>query len=99
MQLQDLFTPAGVGAGDVPTLQLALGAAAAVYFMREQKRSGLGKALGLSLGGLVLGALLGSGLESWLRVDIVPLGVRGAWLFACYLALSRRLGALLAAPF
>jgi len=35
-----------------------------------------GKAVGLSLGGLVAGALLGTVVANWLRVDIVPLGVR-----------------------
>lgn len=35
-----------------------------------------GKAIGLTFGCLVAGAILGSALQSWLRVDIVPLGVR-----------------------
>ena len=34
-----------------------------------------GKAAGLSLACFILGALVGNGVESWLRVDIVPLGV------------------------
>jgi hypothetical protein len=33
------------------------------------------QAAGLALGLLVVGALLGTGVEAWLRVDIVPLGV------------------------
>lgn len=73
--MQDWAQPPNVGAADVPTLQLALGLAAAVYFLRDQKRAGLGKAFGLATAGLVAGALLGAGVESWLRVDIVPLGV------------------------
>lgn len=60
-------------AADVPGLQLGLGLAAAVYFLRENKKAGLAKAFGLGVGGLVAGTLVGSLLESWLRVDIVPL--------------------------
>ncbi len=45
--------------------------------MQDKKKTGLGKAAGLAFGGLVLGTLLGSGVESWLRVDLVPLGVSG----------------------
>lgn len=37
-----------------------------------------GRAVGLSVGALVAGILLGAGLNAWLRVDIVPIGVRGA---------------------
>lgn len=33
-----------------------------------------GKAAGASVGLVVLGALVGTAVESWLRVDIVPLG-------------------------
>lgn len=34
-----------------------------------------GRAVGLSVAALVAGILLGAGLEAWLRVDIVPIGV------------------------
>lgn len=34
-----------------------------------------GRSVGLSLGALVVGILLGAGLNAWLRVDIVPIGV------------------------
>lgn len=37
-----------------------------------------GRAVALSLGSLVVGILLGAGLNAWLRVDIVPIGVSGA---------------------
>lgn len=36
-----------------------------------------GRAVGLSLGALVAGIMLGAGLNAWLRVDIVPIGVSG----------------------
>ena len=32
------------------------------------------RAFALTTGGLVAGALMGSALQAWLRVDIVPLG-------------------------
>ncbi|PSC76228.1 CHAPERONE-LIKE PROTEIN OF chloroplastic [Micractinium conductrix] len=65
-------TPAAAAA-DVPGAQLALATAATVYLLRDQKRVGLGKAAALALGGLVLGTFLGAGVQSWLRVDIIPL--------------------------
>lgn len=65
--------PGAAPGGDVPGLQIALGLAAAVYLLTEKKRVGLGKAAAIALGGLVAGTLVGSALESWLRVDVVPL--------------------------
>jgi hypothetical protein len=59
----------------VPGLQLALATAATVYLLREEKRAGLGKAVALALGGLVAGTLVGAAAQSWLRVDVIPLGV------------------------
>lgn len=73
---QGLLEPQpATAAADVPGLQLALGTAATVYLLREEKRAGLGKAVALALGGLVLGTLVGSAVQSWLRIDIIPLGV------------------------
>jgi hypothetical protein len=66
--------PGAAAAADVPGLQLALGAGAAVYLLRDRKRAGLGKAALLALGGLIIGTLVGGAAESWLRVDLVPLG-------------------------
>ncbi|KAK9824278.1 hypothetical protein WJX72_009117 [[Myrmecia] bisecta] len=70
---QGVSEPASVAASDVAGLQLALATGAAVYFLRENKRLKLGRAAGLASAGLVLGVLLGSGLQAWLRVDVVPL--------------------------
>jgi hypothetical protein len=96
---QGLFYEPTPMASDVPGIQLALGTAAAVYLLRENKRVGLGKAGLLAIAGLVVGSLLGSGIESWLRVDIVPLGslsspgivvgefaLAGLWAVAFFLA-------------
>lgn len=56
---------------DVPGLILAIGFGASLYFMRMQNVK-LGKAAALTLGGLVAGAVLGGAVESWLRVDLIP---------------------------
>ncbi|TYJ99529.1 protein CHAPERONE-LIKE PROTEIN OF POR1 [Cucumis melo var. makuwa] len=56
---------------DVPGLILAGSFGATLYFMTK-KNVKLGKATVLTLGGLVAGAVVGSAVESWLQVDIVP---------------------------
>lgn len=58
---------------DSAGLQLALGFAGAVYFLKEQKKVGVGRAALYSVSGLVVGVVLGSLLETWARVDIVPI--------------------------
>ena len=90
------------GAGNptdtIPGAQLALGVAAVLYFQR-QKRVGLGKSFVIAVIGLVVGSLLGSVAETYLRVDIVPfLGIDSpavvigsgalASLWACALLLA-----------
>jgi Protein CHAPERONE-LIKE PROTEIN OF POR1-like len=68
---------------DTMGLQLALGFAGAVYFLREKKRVGLGRSVLYGLGSLIAGTVLGSLIESWLRVDIVPiLGMGSPGVFA-----------------
>ena len=37
---------------------------------------GVGRAAGLTAAGFLVGSLLGGALQNWLRVDIVPIGVR-----------------------
>ncbi|KAI3434875.1 hypothetical protein D9Q98_002929 [Chlorella vulgaris] len=72
---QGLLEPSPEAAAiDVPSLQLALATAASVYLLRQEKRVGLGRAVALSLAGLVAGTLVGAAVQSWLRVDIIPLG-------------------------
>ncbi len=97
---QGLTEPSpAASSADVPGLQLALGTAASVYLLREHKRLGLGKAAGLAVAGLIVGTLLGSAVEGWLRVDLVPLGslsspgvvvgefaLAGLWAVAFFLA-------------
>lgn len=73
---QGLLEPSpAAAAADVPGAQLALATAATVYLLREQKRVGLGKAAALTLAGLVVGTFVGAAVQSWLRVDVIPLGV------------------------
>lgn len=74
--VQALTAPPGIPGVDnaTPGLQIALACGASVYFLRENKRLGLGKAVGLTGGASVFGTLLGALVQNWLRVDIVPLG-------------------------
>ncbi|XP_011628916.1 uncharacterized protein LOC18424162 [Amborella trichopoda] len=57
---------------DVPGLVLATGFGASLYFLTK-KNVNLGKATVITLGGLVMGAVVGGAVESLLQVDIVPL--------------------------
>ncbi|KAL3613932.1 hypothetical protein CASFOL_042006 [Castilleja foliolosa] len=59
------------GAADVPGLILATSFGASLYFMTK-KNVKLGKATIITVGGLVAGAVVGSAVENWLQVDIVP---------------------------
>ncbi|XP_074571502.1 protein CHAPERONE-LIKE PROTEIN OF POR1, chloroplastic [Curcuma longa] len=64
-------TSAGPYTGaDVPGLIIATSIGASLYFL-SKKRLGLGKAAVVSVGGLVVGAAIGSAVEQWLQVDIV----------------------------
>ncbi|KAI8101613.1 hypothetical protein M9434_006680 [Picochlorum sp. BPE23] len=63
----------GSASGDIPSLQIAIGLAAAIYFQREKKRSTLQKSVILATIGLIVGTLSGAMLESWLRVDVLPI--------------------------
>ncbi|KAL0334558.1 UNVERIFIED_CONTAM: hypothetical protein Sradi_4667700 [Sesamum radiatum] len=59
------------GGSDVPGLILATSFGASLYFMTK-KNIKLGKATVITIGGLVAGAVVGSAVENWLQVDIVP---------------------------
>ncbi|KAJ8765119.1 hypothetical protein K2173_010605 [Erythroxylum novogranatense] len=59
------------GGADVPGLILATSFGASLYFMTK-KNVKLGKAAVITIGGLVAGAVVGSAVETWLQVDIVP---------------------------
>lgn len=54
-------------------LPLALALAYAIYSLKENKGMQLGKAAGCTMACLVGGSLVGSIVEAWLRVDIVPI--------------------------
>ncbi|KAK9827891.1 hypothetical protein WJX74_008011 [Apatococcus lobatus] len=70
------------GPSDVPTLQLGIGSLAAGYFLKERRKATTGKAIGLVLGGILAGVALGSLLNLWLQVDIVPIaGVSSSAVF------------------
>ncbi|KAJ4964252.1 hypothetical protein NE237_024191 [Protea cynaroides] len=63
---------AGPYAGaDVPGLILATSFGASLYFLTKRNIN-LGKATVVTIGGLVVGAAVGSVVENWLQVDIVP---------------------------
>ncbi|EIE23547.1 hypothetical protein COCSUDRAFT_65972 [Coccomyxa subellipsoidea C-169] len=72
--VQGLVDPAGRVSNDAPGLQIALALGASVYLLTDKKRVGRGRAVGITVAGLLLGVLIGGGLQSWLRVDIVPIG-------------------------
>ncbi|KAI4297797.1 hypothetical protein L6164_037663 [Bauhinia variegata] len=59
------------GGADVPGLILAGSFGASLYFMTK-KNVKLGKATVITLGGLIAGAVVGSAVENWLQVDVVP---------------------------
>ncbi|KAK4788436.1 hypothetical protein SAY86_019755 [Trapa natans] len=59
------------GGADVPGLILATSFGASLYFMTKRNVK-LGKAIIITMGGLVAGAMVGSAVENWLQVDIVP---------------------------
>ncbi|KAM5562597.1 hypothetical protein ABKV19_017685 [Rosa sericea] len=59
------------GGADVPGLILAGSFGASLYFMTK-KNIKLGKATIITIGGLAAGAVVGSVVENWLQVDIVP---------------------------
>ncbi|KAF0893303.1 hypothetical protein E2562_023940 [Oryza meyeriana var. granulata] len=60
---------------DVPGFILATGFGASLYFLTK-KNMNLGKAALITVGGLAVGGTVGSAVENWLQVDVVPfLGV------------------------
>ena len=62
---------------NIPGLQLALALGLSIYFFREHKRLGLGRAGGLTASALIAGTTIGGLLEQALHVDIAPLlGIR-----------------------
>ncbi|KAG8368062.1 hypothetical protein BUALT_Bualt15G0006300 [Buddleja alternifolia] len=64
-------SPVPYAGADVPGLILATSFGASLYFMTK-KNIKLGKATVITIGGLVAGAVVGSAVENWLQVDIVP---------------------------
>jgi hypothetical protein len=83
------------GGADVPGLILATSFGASLYFMTK-KNVKLGKATIITVGGLVAGAVVGSAVENWLQVDIVPfLGVHSpASIVAEFILVSQLLVSL-----
>uniref|UniRef100_A0ACD5TU21 Uncharacterized protein n=1 Tax=Avena sativa TaxID=4498 RepID=A0ACD5TU21_AVESA len=63
--------PSAYTSPDVPGVILATGFGASLYFLTK-KNMNLGKAALITVGGLAVGATVGSGVENWLQVDIVP---------------------------
>ncbi|KAG9442797.1 hypothetical protein H6P81_018651 [Aristolochia fimbriata] len=64
-------SPGSYSGADVPGLILATSFGASLYFL-SKKNISLGKATVITAGGLVVGAVMGSAVENWLQVDIVP---------------------------
>ncbi|KAL8088542.1 protein CHAPERONE-LIKE PROTEIN OF POR1, chloroplastic-like [Apium graveolens] len=64
-------TSSAYGGADVPGLILASTFGVSLYFMTKNNVK-LGKATRITIGGLAAGAIVGSTVENWLQVDIVP---------------------------
>lgn len=60
-----------IAGADVPGFILATSFGASLYFM-SKKNVNIAKATVITLGGLAAGAVVGSAVENWLQVDIVP---------------------------
>lgn len=60
-----------IAGADVPGFVLATSFGASLYFM-SKKNVNIAKATVITLGGLAAGAVVGSAVENWLQVDIVP---------------------------
>jgi len=71
---QAVFESPEAQMSDTAGFQAALGLAYSIYTLKENKKMNIGKAAGLSFACLMAGAIIGSGVQGWLRVDIVPLG-------------------------
>ncbi|KAG2554924.1 hypothetical protein PVAP13_9KG580600 [Panicum virgatum] len=63
--------PSAYTSPDVPGFILATGFGASLYFLAK-KNMNLGKAALITVGGLAAGATVGSAVENFLQVDIVP---------------------------
>jgi hypothetical protein len=83
---------------DAPGTQIAASVIAALYFQRKEKGLKLRRAVAITLGGLLAGTLVGTGVEALIRVDIAPfLGIHspgmvvgeftviGVWLSCAFL--------------
>lgn len=57
---------------------LALAIGYSIYSLSKDKKVPLGKSVGLTVACLVAGTVVGSLIQNWLRVDIVPLGSFGS---------------------
>lgn len=56
---------------DVPALVVATSLGASLYFLTKSNVK-LGRASLITIGGLMAGAVVGSAVENWLQVDVVP---------------------------
>ena len=72
--LQASFESPQAQMADTAGFQLAIALTYAVYSLRENKGIDLGKAIGIGLASLFIGAIIGNGVQSWLRVDLIPIG-------------------------
>ncbi len=95
--LQSLSTPMNF-TQDSPGTQIAAALIASLYFQRQEKGLKLGRSVAFTMGGLLVGVVLGSVLEALLRVDIAPFlgihspgmvvgefGILGVWFAIAFL--------------
>jgi hypothetical protein len=72
--LQASFETPQAQMSDTAGLQLSIAITYTVFSLRENKGMDLGKAVGIGIASLFIGAIIGNGLQSWLRVDLIPIG-------------------------
>jgi len=86
--IQLMLESPDVQAAETGALQMGAAFAFAIYCFREYKKLSFGRAIGLTTASFVAGIMIGSLVNAWLNVDIVPLGpINSAGVFVAEFAI------------